>query len=516
MKNKLINKYPDILLVFLFACIAYAPIFFISTPLWDDYTLSGSSFEDLSKLFKDVGVYNMGMAHYYHAINLLNADSVVFGRLVSFIALSITPVLFYIILYKAGISDLQIKITCFLFIVLPFFGACFTQIVLFYIICLDLFLFSIFFLINYIKIDRKKDLAFYAFFLWLSYLLNSLIFFVLPFTLLIWFLIVKNFKISKKLIIVFTVTTSTIIVYMLFKHFFMQVNPNSSYVNYNKITLQGLLFSGPQKAILQMPQIFLNLFYLTLDVLMQQVNLLFALVLAIPFYFTFKRMEWKTISFKHFMLAIVASIILIFSALYPYAVVGKVNNNMYEYTSRFDMLLVVGVSIMITSMILFLFKNQYAGKIFLSFTFSILFICKLCIFINFYYHSSLQNSFCNSYLSKLDSTKSHVIHEQKKHTVNWRFYEIGGILRAQHMTENIFFVSGKSPLLVNDTINKILVHDKVIINHYSIKDFDINNYDYKTVELNYKEKLNILDFFKLFLGLQPLDFTVKESKNNID
>ena len=84
------------------------------------------------------------------------------------------------------------------------------------------------------------------------------------------------------------------------------------------------------------------------------------------------------------------------------------------------------------------------------------------------------------------------------------------------MKENVFFVSGQSPLLSNDTISKVLVYDKVIINHYSIKDFDVNNYDYKTVELNYKEKLNILEFCKLFLGLQPLDFKVEELKNYIE
>lgn len=511
-----IKKYSDSFYVIFLAGISYFSIFLIKTPLWDDYTITGSDFSELRLLFMDVGCYNIGLAHFHYFLNVLNDNDVFYTRLCSFISLLCLSFLFLIILNKLKQNDTRKIILISLFILLPFFGASFTQIVLPYIICFNFFLVAIIYLISYIQLNHVKHLFLFFAFVTLSYITNSFIFFIIPVFLLVWILMNEKIVINKQFVFLGSLILVSIVLFMLFKHFFMKINPDSNYENYNKITLQGLLFSGPQKAILQMPQIFLNLFYLTLDVLMQQVNLLFALVLAIPFYFTFKRMEWKTISFKHFMLAIVASIILIFSALYPYAVVGKVNNNMYEYTSRFDMLLVVGVSIMITSMILFLFKNQYAGKIFLSFTFSILFICKLCIFINFYYHSSLQNSFCNSYLSKLDSTKSHVIHEQKKHTVNWRFYEIGGILRAQHMTENIFFVSGKSPLLVNDTINKILVHDKVIINHYSIKDFDINNYDYKTVELNYKEKLNILDFFKLFLGLQPLDFTVKESKNNID
>jgi hypothetical protein len=510
------KKNSNFLLVLILAIISYGPIFLINTPLWDDYVLTVSKHSELSVLFKNSGGYNIGIAHFYHFLNLINGDYVFYSRIISFVGLVSLPILFYVVMDKLNISNIHKIIVSSAFILLPFFGSCFTQIVIPYIICFNLFLLAIIFLIKYIIDNQVKQAVLFFLFITFSYVTNSFIFFIIPVFLLVWILMNEKIVINKQFVFLGSLILVSIILFMLFKHFFMKINPNSNYENYNKITVKGLLFSGPQKAILQMPQMFLNLFYLTLDVLRQQVNLLFALVLAIPFYFTFKRMEWKTISFKHFMLAIVASIILIFSALYPYAVVGKVNNNMYEYTSRFDMLLVVGVSIMITSMILFLFKNQYAGKIFLSFTFSILFICKLCIFINFYYHSSLQNSFCNSYLSKLDSTKSHVIHEQKKHTVNWRFYEIGGILRAQHMTENIFFVSGKSPLLVNDTINKILVHDKVIINHYSIKDFDINNYDYKTVELNYKEKLNILDFFKLFLGLQPLDFTVKESKNNID
>ena len=504
------DKKHNLLIITVLAAISYLPIFLINTPLWDDYTLIGSNFEQLSTLFKDVGSYNLGIAHFYNFLNLLNGGGVFFSRLASFSGLVCLPILFFIIVDKLFKNTIQKNILCFLFILLPFFGSCFAQIVIPYIICFNLFLLAILFLIKYIMHDQIMHAVMFFIFITFSYVTNSFIFFSAPVFLLVWIYINEKIVVNKKFYFLLALVLGSIFLFMVFKHFFMQVNPNSSYENYNKITLQGLLFSGPQKTILQIPQTFFNLFYLAVDVLRQKVNLLFAIILAIPFYFALKKMEWKTISFKYFMLTIVASIILIFSAIYPYAVVGKINNNMYEYTSRFDMLLVVGVSIMIISMILFLFKNQYTGKIFLSFTFSILFVCKLCIFINFYYHSTLQNSFYSSYLSKLESTKSHVIHEQKKHTINWRLYEIGGVLRARHLRENVLFVNGKSPFLSEDTINKASVQKIIMITHYSIKDFDVNNYDYKTVELDYKEKLDILDFLKLFLGLQPLDLKIKE------
>jgi hypothetical protein len=293
----------------------------------------------------------------------------------------------------------------------------------------------------------------------------------------------------------------------------MQVNVNSSYENYNKITLKGLLISGPQKTLLQIPKSFIDLIYFAWDVIKHKANLGLIIVLVIPFYLFGKKIEWQMISGRYYLLGLFASTVLIFSAIYPYAVVNKVNDNLYEYTSRFDMLLVVGFSILITLSILYFFKNENIGKLVLSFVFSILFVCKLSVFINFYYQSKLQTSFYDSYLSKLDSNQSYLIHEKNNHIINWRFYEIGGILRAHKAPENVFFIFGKSKFFSNDTINKVLVQKNVDINHFALRNFKVNDFQYKPVEFMYKEKLDVLDFFKLLFGAEPIAFKVKELKS---
>lgn len=506
----LTKKNINVLYVIILASISYFTIFLIATPLWDDYTLTGSTFEELKLLFADVGFYNIGVAHFHYFLNLLNGDSVFYSRLISFVGLISLSVLFYLILDKLNQNTIQKITLSSLFILLPFFGACFTQIILPYIICFNLFLISIICLINYI--ERQAIIHFVLFFIFsfLSFITNSFIFFIIPVLILIWLLMKKEIKFNRNFIFILFGTFGFIILFMLFKHFFMQVNVKSSYVDYNKITLRGLLISGPKKTLLQIPNSILNLIYFGWDIIRNQANFILSFLLAIPFYLFIRKIEWNKLSFKYFLIAIISSIILMFSAIYPYAVVDKVNNSFYEYNSRFDMLLIIGMSIFLSTIILFLFSNQIIGKVVLSFLFSVMFVCKLSVFINFYYQSKLQTGFYDLYLSKLDSNQSYLIHEKNKHLVNWRFYEIGGILRGHQATENVLYTYANSNYFSNDTINKLLVQKIIQTNHFALKDFNLNNFQYKPVEFIYKEQLDVLDFIQLIFGIKPLEFKVKE------
>ncbi len=68
-------------------------------------------------------------------------------------------------------------------------------------------------------------------------------FFVIPVVIIVWFLIGDR-RIDKKFLFVLIGLVSSLVVFMLFKHFFLKVNPDAGYANYNKITLKGLLIDG--------------------------------------------------------------------------------------------------------------------------------------------------------------------------------------------------------------------------------------------------------------------------------
>lgn len=501
-----------VLSIIVIASISYLPIFFINGLLWDDYTISGSiSFETVKATFSDNGVYNVGVAHFHYLLNYLNGNSVFVSRLISFLFLVNLAVLFYSILKKLFINETLVLSLNFFFILLPFFGSCFTQIVLPYIICFNLFLASLIYLINYIQLRRNKLLFSYFVLLLLSCITNSFIFFIAPCVLAILVLLKdKIFNYKKTLITVTSITVLAVLFFMLFKVFFMKVNPDSVYANYNKITVSRLIVDGPIKTINHIPKSIYLLFNYVFNVLKQLENLFFVLLFFIPIFIVLKKMQWQSISIKFYLLSLLVSIAFLFSAIFPYAVVGKVNVDMLDYSNRYDMLLIIGFSILFSTSILFFIKSKVYGKIVLSFVFSVMFICKISVFTNYYYNLKLQDKFYTTYLSKLDSTKSYLIYEKGNVNLNWRFYEIGGLLREHNSAQNVLFIHGKSKFYNGKQLNSALVENYNKQECFSITEFDLNNYQIKKIEFKYKERLSFIDFISLMVNPNNINFEVME------
>ncbi|MES2837175.1 MAG: hypothetical protein V4667_06615 [Bacteroidota bacterium] len=498
--------------VIFLASVAYLPVFFVNGILWDDYTVSGLvSFETLKTMFTDNGVYKVGVAHFHHFLNTINGETVFISRLFSFLFLINLSVLFYVLIKKIIENETLVFLSTVTFICLPFFGSCFAQIVLPYIICFNLFFAGLILLIEYLKNNQVKNLALYFVLLLVSFITNSFIFFIVPCVIVIWFLLKKDFKKDRVNAILIVATTSlAILFFMMFKHFFMGVNPNSIYANYNKITFSRLLIDGPIKTISHIPKSFVLFLLFTWDVLKQIQNILFVLILFVLIYVFVKNIKWQTISFKFYGIGIVISLLLMFSGIFPYAVVGKVSPNFYDYSNRYDMLLAIGFSIFLSLNTLFFIKNEKFFKLVSSLILSVFIVSKACVFVNYYYNVKLQDKFYSTYLVNLDRSRSYLIYDKDFVNLNWRFYEIGGLLREKKSTQNILFIQGKSKFYDGKAVNTELIKKYTQTDFFSINSFDVNNFQIKTIDIDFKQKINLIDFIGIAILNKEIEFKVKE------
>lgn len=458
------------ILLFVLFFISYGLSLFQIYPLWDDWTVNEMPYEVIKSQFVGNGFHTLGLSHFHSFLNYIFPN--IFGvRILNYILFGLTAIFFYkILLNRFNVPKYIALISLALLLLSPLYSIKSFQVVLPYNLCLLFFVIAC-----YLYGENKKLLSATLFFI--SFITNSLLFFFFPV-----FFLINKLKISLKdlpfysLPFIFYVLKSLII------------KPSGAYEmeGYNEISLGGLILNGPinsVKTLLIYPLNLLKYLY-NLDL----INFIFFIpIFAISFLFV------RVISQKYsneksgidtnynILILLMISVILILSAIYPYAVVNKMPVNLF-YESRHQLLMGFGVALFITSIYLYI-KNHGSNTA----TVFVSFVIALFVFVNFVTQKAIlansqnQIAFFNK-LAKANANDQSKIIYLKQNDVdlndlyNWRLYEFGGYLKRNELPRNKILINKVTSGLVDSKRLKYFL-DK----HYNIDEFDTTNFEIDTV-----------------------------------
>jgi len=353
-------------------CVANA-IFFINEGIyWDDWTLYNASFEVLYKTFKDAsGTPLYGYIHYY--LQQTPNPPLTYNLITGIIQC-------FVIWLNYKILDLlDLKGEFWLWIpllaaIIPFFSAKNTMICLPYTIHYGFFIFA-FYLMLKSKVSsniilRGISLAFF----FISFIVNSLLFFyIIPYA-------IYYLKCSKVSLPVFLSQLRAPfnlfkaksfcrsadylllpILYYIFKSVFLKTDGLYNALGYNSISIKGLV-KGFAKCIQAFIGSFILLFEeITKGVFHDRYLTIFLFFFCICFLLIirlkpadFRRLVSKE---ENYIATIFIGLIIFAIGAYPYCVVGKVPT--FEgYDTRHQLLLPVGSSIILVSLVYIFFKKK--------------------------------------------------------------------------------------------------------------------------------------------------------------
>ena len=433
-----IKKY---LILSLFYLLANGIIIFNNGIFWDDWCLYNMSFEGVMTQFNGNGLSWYGYFHYF--LNGLSNPTLIYNSLTIglqilssifllkiVVLLKLNQKLFYLIVILASIS--------------PFFMAKNTMICLPYTLNYFLFFLAFYFLVLSVKrsLVIYRILALILFFL--SFMVNSfIVFYIIPFVII--YIINSKIDVSqltKEMIYNFNFKSllrmSDLIflpvIFFIYKKTYL--NTEGLYKeSYNKITLDNIL--GSPKVMLKS---LVNQIGEFLDLISQYIFkdlehfLLFSLIISLTI-IIFKRIDVKINSIHKKKIFIVGVLCLILAIL-PYVFVQK-PPSFVGYDTRHQLLMPIGVSLIMVSLILSLFKSQY---------YKIVFITIFSIFITISFNMNLQ------------------------------------------------FIKGgfkQESLILNFRTNKLLKMNKTIIYHDNTSEFDATKEEFRFYSLNGISKLAI-------------------------
>ncbi len=499
-------SYPYCLL--LIALVFNVFILMIDSPLWDDWTLEGLTFHNIAVQFKGNGLYYGGLAHLHYFINVIDGKEVWFSRLLSLVCLISAPLLLFFILSELSFAQNEAFQISILALAIPLFGSAFGQIVLPYLICLNLFLLGILLLIKFLRNESNSFFLLIAAspLLFLSFITNSLIFFSLAVVCII--LTYQFFDIGKvkKIIFVAGWLIGLIALFFVFKGKFLLPQGESTYgqTGYNSFGIIDLVYQGPLRTLKYMidyPVIFLKE---TLKIFTSSFNVFLFLFLSIltaaVFYMARGIDLLHKMSPSKIYISFAVGLLLLVSAIYPYSVVGKASDSLFSYNERHNLLMPIGLSLILFSLIHSLLKPVYIKYAF-ALIIPFLFVLKLNIFSYFAVKADLQEqigSEVKSYITHHKISGQSILFvnqtDDSSNLDDWSFYEYGGIMRLLNLPENKVFVSN-SFLNENELGEPTLdikgnTHLFIESPNYGISKFDTSNFQVLKYKLDIEDESN--------------------------
>jgi hypothetical protein len=481
--------------------LSYLPTLFIDNPLWDDWILKFLTFDEMVLPFKMNGGYNVGIPFLHNFFNKFN-HSIQIQRIFSLVLIAIIPYQISLILKNLNINIVIVNAIVLVIVSTPLFANSFPQINLPYLICYTIYLSCILYMTKYIR-NKEFNWSILLLFLPLSisYVTNSLLFHIVPLTILIFVYYKYASSLEKsKAIQVSGVIFLSVLAFFTYKTLFMQTS--GSYQNYNKITLKGLLFEGPKVTALTLLYIVKGYIDILVLALKNITHLIILAVTSTVIYHLLKRIGLGNLNLTRKYIYVLAGVGLFLFAIgiYPYGVVGKTALSYQDWAQRHLMLVPVGIAFMLVSFILLLPNtNLKIGG--LAILLSSFLLIRVYVLVQFYHAARLQQAFIKTYQQlPISNEESYlfVIDNQPQAHLIWRFYEFGGLLRQQHLKSNKLFLyaSGKYVNGLGKLNMDKLEPDYLNEAIYGIQDFNSTNYQTKHITLSYQSTLSIPDFLK--------------------
>ena len=519
------NKYA--LYILLVGFIFNGFILAINTPLWDDWTLEGFSFGAIAIQFKGNGLYNGGVAHLHYFINLVDGEGVWFSRLLSLVCLLSAPLLLFFTLNQLSFSCTEAFQVAILMISIPLFGNAFGEIVLPYLICLNLFLGAVFFITKFVTSEKPSYLllAIASSLLFTSFVTNSLLFYSLPVVAIILLYQWLETKRLKRTAAAASLLIVLIGSFFIFKNSYLIPEVGSPYAasNYNSFGLRDLVLDGPIRTVrylISYPKIFAH------DALMvfsDSFNVLLFLgisMISIGWLAAKRSNSVSNISQRKLYIILVVGLLLLVAAVYPYAVVRKFSDSLFSYNERHNLLVPVGMALLLFSILNLILKAngvKYAYAVIIP----LFLVIKLNILGYFVVKTNLQQQVINEisdYIThhRLESQSIMFVDTlDSSHRLGyWSFYEYGGMIRSLGLPENKVFVpeslvrknkSGNLQLGIKGNTSLFLENS-----NYGISSFDTSNYEVRkySTTLNLSPDDSYLE--QVLTGHPHIDLTISK------
>ena len=462
----------------------------------DDWTLEGLSFDSIALQFKGNGLYYGGLAHLHYFINMVDGESVWFSRLLSLICLLNAPILLFFILVQLFFDESEAFQISTLAIAIPLFGSAFGEIVLPYLICLNLFLSAVSLIAKFLTAQKDQYLLLMAAspLLFASFVTNSFIFYSLPVVLIIsahqW---LKTNR-TKRALTVASLLVVLVGSFFVFKSIYLAPQAGSPYAiaSYNSFSLADLLFNGPVKAVkylVSYPVVFAKE---ALEIFANQFNFLLFLgmsILGIIFLATRKNQSFSSRPQRDIFAILAIGFLLLAAAVYPYAVVGKLSDSLFSYNERHNLLISMGAAILLFSLLRLMLRTYW-----MKYAYVIIVLFFLIIKLNVLGYFSIKANIQQATADKLGTyIREHQLSNQSVLFIDtlhddqslndWSFYEYGGMIRSLNLPENKVFVSeslvrknrsGKSQLNIKGNTIMFIKNS-----NYGISQFDTTQYEVK-------------------------------------
>lgn len=483
---KKINFYIPYVIIALLVFLANGSIFLISNPLWDDWSLTAFSFEELNEQFIGNGFSVFGIGHFHYILSYLASESILYIRLLTLLLYFLNAIILYRIFTTFFLDNTTSWFLIALAIFNPLMFGLFPQIDMPYLICLFLFQLGFYLYHLWLQDNRHNALLILAFILLsISFITNSLLFFVIPLTVIHAFFIFKKYgkDYTKRLAVGLSSVVLAVVVFYLFKSQFVQVS--GAYQDYNRITFDGLIFSGIKGIFIFIYASLLAFYKLQLTIFSDYYSVILFGLFCLVFSFLFLAKSLELHSNRKNAISFFVGLCLFLAGIYPYAVVGKLGYDFLSFNQRHNLLTFMGFAVMLYHAILLFPSGLKVKKYILISLLSVFAVNRCYIGLQYAYASEIRDNYMNqvSYTSDDEKAKSIlyiVDNDFSRDYHKWRFYEFGGMLRANNLPQNkVYLPKGSEFLNKNSSdFEDIEKFNDLFLSktHYGLLDFDKSNY----------------------------------------
>jgi hypothetical protein len=488
--------------------VSHFPMLFNNGIYWDDWTLYNSDFEQLKLQFFGNGIRPWAYIHNFF-LTIGGENSPVLYHILSFISFYLSFVFLTLIIKNLNTRySSLLSFSSLLILVLPFFEAKTTMICIPYTVHTTFFLAATYFLIIYIQ---KKKIAFRIVSLVLfffSFIVQSLlVFYVIPLFGVIFllnsktdnqnYLSISNSMIKIKSHLDFFLLP---ILFLIYKHFFLQTSGLYAENGYNKITLMGLL-KAPFVTIKYMAYQFNGILIEVKEKVFSGsfgivVFLIFGLIIFIFIKNNF-RTKLPVLKNKEKLYLILIGFIFLFFAIFPYAVVGKIPS-FYSFDTRHQLLVPFGFSLIIVVLCAFFVKRNNVSYLFLAIVISLFITTTFLQQIQYIKGWLKQESFANSleYISYDDTPSTIFIQDNTIHLDategGLSFYNWTGILKLKKGKEHFFWIEEEEFNYLQPRLERLLL-EKI---KFNMADYSLSNPSGILIIDEGESSLKALDCFK--------------------
>ena len=467
--------------------ISYFPMLFNNGVYWDDWVLYNSSFEQLKSHFYGNGIWHWTYMHNF-LLTIGGEYSPLLYHILSFFLFYLGFVFLTLIIRSLNIRNKNLLYVASLgILVLPFFDAKTTMICFPYTIHTTLFLAATYLLLISIQTKKVGLRIFSLVLFFFSFHVQSLVvFYVFPLLLVVFF---SEFKTDHTNYLSISYYFSKIksqldffflpVLFFVYKHFFLQPSGLYAEIGYNEITLIGLLKAPFMTLIFIAYQFYGILIEIKEKVFSDLFGVVFFLCLGFILFIVIKkffRLNISVLENREKLFLFLTGFILLFLAIFPYAVVGKMPSFM-GYATRHQVLIPFGFSLIVVVLCTVIIKRNNVSYLLLSIIISIFITTTFLQQVQYIKGWLKQESIASSldHIS-FDDTPSTVLVQDNTEYLDaterdLSFYSWAGILKLNKEKEHFFWIEvdefyKRKPLLPNILSEK----SRFNMTNYNLKD----------------------------------------------